>query len=66
MSTTSTKNLSTEEKVSILFDYVFSGEKAKEEDFFWNHLSEGEMKDLEKIKEEKTISFVNFKKKSGC
>lgn len=51
------ENLSTEKKVNIIFSYLFSDEKSREEEFFWNELSAQECEDLEKIQWEKVYDF---------
>lgn len=53
--------LSSNTKVNIIFDFLFNSEYHLKEEYFWNTLSQKEIKRLEKIKQEKTISFSELK-----
>jgi hypothetical protein len=45
-------HFNTEQKVEIVFNYLFDNNKANEEEFFWNQLSSSEISKLNKIKKE--------------
>lgn len=57
------QNLTTEKKVNMIFSYLFSYDKSKEEEFFWNRLNDKEVSELKKIEQEKTYDFNILKEK---
>ncbi len=52
--------LTTDEKVNMLFRYVFNLQSADDEERFWNELSAAELKELNEIRKEETISFTQL------
>jgi len=52
--------ISQEEKINIIFNYLFNGKSHIEEEIFWNTLSEKEINQLNEIKKEPKISFTDF------
>ena len=55
------KNFTQKEKINILFDYIFNGEKHIEEEIFWNKLNKADIHDLNKRGKEENISFDELK-----
>ncbi len=53
--------LTPEEKINLIFDYLFNGKKHIEEERFWNELSNSELKNLEKLEAEPSLSFDDLK-----
>ena len=56
-------HFNTEQKVEIVFNYLFDNNKANEEEFFWNQLSSSEISKLNKIKKEEWVSLSELRKK---
>ncbi len=57
--------LTTDEKVNMLFRYMFNLQSADDEERFWNELSAVEVKELNNIRKEETISFEQLKAMSA-
>ena len=53
--------LTTDEKVNMLFRYVFNLQSADDEERFWNELSAAELEEINDIRKEETISFEELK-----
>ena len=53
--------LSKEEKIDLIFNFIFNGKSHQKEEEFWNSLSETEAKELEKIKKEDVVSINELK-----
>ncbi len=53
----SQKNISTEQKVNIIFSYLFDDDKAVEEEFFWNEFKKEEIQEIDNIRQEESIPF---------
>jgi hypothetical protein len=51
------------QKVDMIFSYLFSTGKMKDEDAFWNRLKPDEIRELEKICKEPTLDFSILEKK---
>lgn len=58
----SSASLSTDQKVEILFSYLFSDSTAEEEELFWNRLTDAEIAELKKVQKEEMIPFSHLKK----
>ena len=58
------KALTQTKKVDMIFSFLFSDKKSNEEESFWNNLQHDELKELQKIRKEKTYNFSKLKKKS--
>jgi len=56
-------NFNTEQKIEIVFNYLFDNNKANEEEFFWNSLNNWEIYKLNKIKKEKWVLLSELRKK---
>ena len=61
--TSANRNLSLtqKEKINLIFDYIFNSKKHIKEEEFWNKLSQRDVADLEKIKDEPSISLKELK-----
>jgi len=57
-----TQPISQEEKVNLIFEYIFDGDKHIQEEEFWNKLSKEDLVELKKVEDEKSISFEVLKK----
>ncbi len=53
--------ISTDQKVEMIFTYLFDGKKSEEEERFWNVISEKEIKELQRISTEETVPFSSVK-----
>lgn len=53
--------INTEKKIDMIFTYLFSDNKAIEEEFFWNNLEKEEINKLQKIEKEEVYNFDNIK-----
>lgn len=52
-----TSDLSTEQKINKIYMYLFSDEKASEEEDFWNKLNDSELKKIDEIRKEEISDF---------
>lgn len=52
-----------EQKIDMIFKFIFNDKKAIEEERFWNELSESEVKELDTINRDTVISFDSLQKK---
>ena len=57
-----TTHLSLEDKINLIFNFIFNWKSHIEEEIFWNSLSNKEVNELKKIKKEKTISLKELEK----
>ncbi len=53
--------ISQEEKIDLIFKYLFESESHIKEEDFWNKLSEIDFSELKNIKDEDSISFEELK-----
>ena len=61
MNSQTIKNINTDEKINIIFSYLFSEDKSNEEEFFWNSLKKEEVCKLEEISNQETFDFNDLK-----
>lgn len=57
-------NLTLEEKINMIFNYLFEGKSQQEEEDFWNKLTEEEANELEVIKKQKPVCTLEEFKQS--
>lgn len=56
-------HFNTEQKIEIVFNYLFDNDKANEEEFFWNQLNNSEISKLNEVRKEEWISLSELRKK---
>ena len=59
--TTTKKDISLHTKIDMIFKFLFENKNALEEEKFWNKLEASEIKEIKKIRKEKTNDFSKLK-----
>lgn len=55
------KDIDNQQKINMIFTYLFDDDKSLEEEFFWNNLNNDEIKKYESIRNEETYDLSNLK-----
>ena len=63
---TTTTTYTQDQKIDMIFKFLFDQKNAEQEENFWNRLTDDEVNELRNIEKEKTISFSDFLRKHNA